>query len=293
MTAPQWLDPLSPEGMREVTAKVLTGTNYRVFYESETRRSLIQVYRELAELAHKHPHNDDDWRASIQSYVREGTPEDKRQRYWLMGIAKKTAVNLNIRVADYPTVFEQMLEDIETAVGDGGLLDQRDMALLLWSGAATLTIRGSKKAKIGKSLENSIARSALTIIGLDEGAGDFRRNIVADEEVERETDAEIRTQRGFVRMEVGLIGIGNSEVISDKVGRMDRNGIILMDILPVKSTAHQTAENRGVKLIQLRNNHPIEELRLHLLSLNVGVQQTAISLEEVETRVRDLPLEIV
>ena len=91
-------------------------------------------------------------------------------------------------------------------------------------------------------------------------------------------------------MEVGLIGRGNSEVISDKVGRMERNGVILMDILPANSTAYRTAENRGVKLIQLRNNHPVEELRQHLAYLEVNVQEDSISIEEVEKRVLSMPL---
>ncbi len=97
--------------------------------------------------------------------------------------------------------------------------------------------------------------------------------------------------RGFVRLEVGLIGKGNSEVISDKVGRMERNGIILMDILPKESTAYQTAANSGVKLIQLRNNHPVEELRQHLASIKVNfVQSQPITLNDVEERIMEMPL---
>lgn len=164
------------------------------------------------------------------------------------------------------------------------------MALLLWCGTATLTIRGSHKSRIGKSLERSIARAVLTGIDLNEGDGDFRLNVGADAEVDRETDAEIRTARGFVRMEVGLIGEGNPEVIGDKVGRMDRNGIILMDKIPARSTAYRTAEHRGVRLIQLRNNHPVEEVRQHLAGLGVPVRQKPIAKDQVEKRVLKMPL---
>ena len=106
------------------------------------------------------------------------------------------------------------------------------------------------------------------------------------------TDAEVRTPRGFVRLEVGLIGPGNSEVIGDKVGRMDRNGMILMDMIPAKSSAYHTAEIRGVRLIQLRNNHAVEEVRQHLVSLGVPVQPEPVMLDQIETRVLGLPLEI-
>ena len=140
-------------------------------------------------------------------------------------------------------------------------------------------------------LEKSLARAVLTVIGLIEAEGQFRLNIGADEEVSRQTDAEIQTPRGFMRMELGLIGRGNPEVIGDKVGRMDRNDVILFDTLSATSTMWATAEQRGVKLIQLRNNNPVEELRLHLANLNVLVQPESISPEEVERRVMEMPLE--
>ena len=284
---PQWMDPFSPEGTREATGKILTGMNYRLFYEGMTRRRLIGAYQELAEIARRHPHDDQQWRQHVHDLVKIGIPEHKGLRYWLIGLAHKTATNLGIPADEYPSVFDQMLKDIKNSNG----LQEREMSLLLWCGAATLTIRGSQKSKIGKSLERSIARAALTVIGLQEEHGDFRLNVGADEEVERETDAEVRTPRGYVRMEVGLIGKGNSEVISDKVGRMNRNGVILMDILPTDSTAYQTAKNNGVRLIQMRNNHPVEELRKHLFNLNVGnVHSAPISTEYVEQTILQMPL---
>lgn len=160
---------------------------------------------------------------------------------------------------------------------------------MLWAGAATLTVRGSQKSKVGKRLEKSIARAAITVIGLSEDKGDFRLNIAADDEVARETDAEIRTPRGFLRMEVGLISRGNTEIISDKVGRMDRKSVILIDFIPARSTAYETAKQRGVKLIPLRNNHPIEVLRIHLSSLNVPVNDWDMTTKEVEAKVLAMP----
>ena len=291
MTAesPQWEDPFSPEGKREATSKILTGMNYRLFYEGVTRRKLISTYKELAVLARQHPHDDDEWKENIRAMLREGTPEEKNLRYWLIGLARKTATNLELKVANYPTVFDQMIDDIEKYPSD---IKTRDTALLLWSGAATLTIRGSQKAKIGIALEKSLTRAALTIIGLNEEDGQFRLNIEADEEVARQTDAEIRTVRGFMRMEVGLIGEGNPEVIGDKVGRMDRNGVIMFDALRANSTMWDTAVQRGVKLIQMRNNQPVEELRQHLHSLRVPVQAESISSDEVEKRVMEMPLQV-
>ena len=290
MTAdkPQWEDPFSPEGIRGVTSKILTGTNFRLFYEGVTRRKLIKTYRELAELARQHPHDDDEWKENIRVMLREGTPEERNLRHWLVGLTKKTADNNGVKTEDYPSFFDEIIADIEDYPSD---IKTRDTALLLWAGAATLTIRGSQKAKIGMALEKSLARAALAIIGLSEEEGEFRLDIGADEEVSRQTDAEIQTSRGFMRMEIGLISKRNSEVIGDKVGRLERNDVVLFDTLSAKSAMWTTAEQRGVKLIQLRNNNPAEELRLHLANLNVPVQAEPISPDEVEKRVMEMPLQ--
>ena len=285
---PQWEDPFSPEGKREATSKILTGMNYRLFYEGVTRRKLIGTYKQLTELANQHSENEEEWKESIRELLREKGKGKQEQdlRRWLIGLTKKTADNLGVKAGDYLFVFEQMLADVQRCPSD---IKTRDAALLLWAGAATLTIRGSQKSKVGKALEKSIARAALTIIGLREAEGQFRLNIEADEEVTRETDAEIQTPRGYVRMEVGLIGRGNPEVIGDKVGRMDRNGVILFDTLPANSAMWNAAVQRGVRLIQLRNNHPVEELRQHLVALHVPVQSETLSVDEVEQRVMEMP----
>lgn len=179
------------------------------------------------------------------------------------------------------------MADIEADAGN-----PREMALLLWCGAATLTLRGSQKSRIGKSLERVIARAALACVGLSEGFGDFRLNVAADEEVERETDAEARTPRGSIRLEVALIAKGNPEVIGDKVGRLTRHDVILMDQIPSHSMAYSTARNRGVLLVQIRKNNPAEELRRHLAGLHVArVRQQPIGLPEVEQHVFAMPLE--
>ena len=285
--APKWSDPFSPEGTREATSKILTGKNYRLFYEEATRQKIISTCQELAELAKKHPDNNEAWQKHIHEILAKKSSEERQLQSWLIGLTKKTAENLGVKIDDYPAMFDDLVADLKAKHGP----EFRDIALLLWSGSATLTIRGSQKSKIGKSLERSLAAAALTTIGLEQDRGDFRLNVSADEEVARETDAEVKTPRGFVRMEVGLIGKGNSEVISDKVGRMNRNGVILMDTLPPKSTAYETAKQNGVKLIQIRNGHPVEELRLHLASLKViNVQQDPIKLEEVEQRILKMPL---
>ena len=285
MTTPHWADPFSPEGLREAVARVLTGTNYRLFFEGVTRTKLIDAYRRLVVLSRLYADDDERWRTYITELLAD--PAEGGLRRWLLGLTNKTAENLGVRVPDYPELFSQLMVDLEQWPPE---LEPRETALLLWCGAATLTIRGSQKARIGKALERSVARAALAVIGLQQGEH-FWLDIGADQEVARQTDAEVATPRGRMRMEVGLIGVGNPEVIGDKVGRMDRNGVILFDVLPARSTMWQTAEQKGVKLIQMRNNHPVEELRVHLATLGVSVQSQPITVEEVQQRTLAMDLD--
>ena len=87
---PAW-DPFTPKGVREATSKVLTGRNYRLFFEDATRRTLIEAYRELATLARSHPSDNDAWRQHVRALVSEGDLADRRMRQWLIGLTKKTA----------------------------------------------------------------------------------------------------------------------------------------------------------------------------------------------------------
>ena len=100
MSGAQWVDPFSPAGLRAAVSKILTGTNYRLFYEGVTRRKLIATYRELAKIARKYPEDDDAWKAWIKKAVRDRNSNDLR--YWLIGLAKKTAVNIGLRAEGLP-----------------------------------------------------------------------------------------------------------------------------------------------------------------------------------------------
>ncbi len=88
---PQWVDPFSPIGLREATSKILTGTNYRLFYEDETRQKIIETYKELAQLARLHSNNDEKWKSAIREMVKSGSTEDTRLRQWLIGLTKKNS----------------------------------------------------------------------------------------------------------------------------------------------------------------------------------------------------------
>ena len=81
-----------------------------------------------------------------------------------------------------------------------------------------------------------------------------------DTEVSREIDVEIASRRGRIRVEMGLIERGNQEVIEDKVSRVGAGGMVIFDQIGPRSNAPQTARDRQVCFIQIRNNQPLTEM---------------------------------
>ncbi len=185
---------------------------------------------------------------------------------WLLGLTDKTAKNLDIQKEDFPDFLRETIaycNELFQNIGDQHTIVQDDIWLLLMGGSATLNIRGSQKSKIGKAIEKVFLKASLSLLGFD-FEENFWLNIAGDIEVDRETDAEIQTRRGRIRIEVGLISEGNPEVIRDKIGRVGDRGVILFDKVGTHSTIYETARLRNVKLIQIRHNQPLIELRRHL-----------------------------
>lgn len=104
-----WNDPFSPSGQREATAKILTGMNYRLFFEGVTRRRLIEIYKDLTKISKSYPKDDDTWRAELRKAM-DG--KNKNLRYWLIGLTKKTADNLGYRAEDLPDAFNEIMDEL-------------------------------------------------------------------------------------------------------------------------------------------------------------------------------------
>ncbi len=252
---PNVYDLSSVAGVRQIVAALFQGYNYRLYTEGQTRNQLLDAYRQLSAIRQRLPGNADydQWLAAVRAEL-DGAGNDLA--WWLLGLTNKTAQNLGVRREDRPSYLEEIAQHVKEATDD---ISFDDAMLMIWAGAATLTIRGSRKSSAGKTLEGAFLRAGLTILGLEEGV-DFWRNMQRDSEVPREIDVEISSRRGRIRVEMGLIERGNQEVIEDKIERVGSGGIVIFDQIGPRSNARQTAENRQVCFIQIRNNRPLTEL---------------------------------
>ena len=275
----------SVEEVRKIVLTILLGKNYRALTESATSLEISCYINWVLSICHKSKLiYGEKWLEKLQELCTntKHSQETKWLRVWLMGLALKTTSNLGLKIDDYSDYLSRVKLSSDTLINkqadatriqlytDGltpTLLSTGDSVWLLQvAGAAVLTIRGSKKSAVGKLLEKAIARACLTALGLKEGR-DFKLNLAADKEVERETDAEITTRRGKVRVDVALISTGNQEVSEDKLSRVGKNGIVLVDKLGSKSKVPGNAEKNGVHLTIIQNHLPLSDLYNYLANL--------------------------
>ena len=255
MTTPNLYDLNSAEGVRQVVAALCQGYNYRLYTEGQTRTELLDAYGRLAAARRRLPANasHSEWMTAMRAELGAGSND---LAWWLLGLTNKTANNLGIRSSERPVYLEEIARHLREIVANSPDLSFEDAMLMLWAGAATLTVRGSRKSSAGKRLERAFLRAGLITLGLEEDV-DFWLNMQRDVEVSREIDVEIASRRGRIRVEMGLIERGNQEVIEDKINRVGTGGMVIFDQIGPRSNARQTAENNQVCFIQIRNNRPL------------------------------------
>ena len=265
MTTPRLYDLSSAEGIREIVAALCLGYNYRLYTEGETRNQLLEAYRQLLTVLRRLP-EESEYAAWMEALRSEIDQTGGALEWWLLGLGKKTADNLGINKSNRLEFLEEVGKHLWAASEDPNGPSFKDAMLMLWAGAATLTIRGSRKSTAGKTLERAFLPTSLTILGLEEGA-DFWLNMERDAEVPREIDVEISSRRGRIRVEMGLIAQGNQEVIEDKIARVGTRGMVIFDRIGPQSNAYQTAANNQVAFIQIRNNRPLQAMYEYLAGL--------------------------
>ncbi|NUO78961.1 CfrBI family restriction endonuclease [candidate division KSB1 bacterium] len=283
-------EAFSAEAVRYAVLHLMTGGNYRDITERVVREKLHIYHSWLLQVVH-HARRafGKAWLKELLARLHEAQNKDKilsDMRVWLLGLTHKTVQNLAVSKKDTVEItafIDNMLSlcsevskrqrwsegaiTIDLRNNPAGSVEKLDLAESLWFlqmiGAASLTVRGSNKAVYGKRLERAFLRAGLELLGLKMNES-YWLNIERDEEVDREADGEVETKRGRVRIDIGLIGEGNQEVPEDKLNRVGRNGIVIVDRLGRQSAVLDTAQRLGVKLVQIRHNFPMSEIYEHL-----------------------------
>ena len=288
---PNLYDLDSSEGLREIVTALFLGYNYRLYTEGETRQQLIDAYRELNEfrrgLAGRT--GDEAWTESLRSALDQ---RSDNLAWWILGLTNKTAQNLGVTRAARLDYFDEIVAHVERVIEASSDLSLDDVLVMLWAGAATLTIRGARKSSVGKRLERAFLKAALTIFGLEEGTH-FWLGVQRDNEVGREVDAEVASRRGRIRIDMGLIERGNQEVIEDKINRVGPGGIVIFDRIGPRSNVWKSAADHRVHFIQIRNNRPLNELHEYLNGrMGTALVEPPSDAASIQKAVAELPNEV-
>ena len=314
----KWLDSkpeITEKTTKSLILALLVGKNFRqVFTEPLVKKRLFIYYSWIMRLIFTAKKEwNEDWIDKLIDYlIRESKSNDILQDmlYWTLGIGKKTAQNLELKVSNKNDIFEfverikqtcqETLEFDYNSIkplsfslnDDNASLDFNEMETL-WIlqivGANTLTTRGSVKAKYGKLIEKLFLKVALTILGFEENKN-FWLGISSDGLVDREVDGEVQTKRGRIRIDIGLIGEGNTEVSADKLSRVEKNGIVIIDKVGSKSKFWNLAKEFRVKLIQIRHTYPLNELYSYLIDkVDFELIEPPTDVKHLKKRIAKLP----
>ena len=284
-------DLFSTEATKRLVLNMLLGKNYRIVTEVATKEKLFKAYSWLVKVYRdsKLQHSG-DWRRNLFREIEAAADEEEKDlTLWLLGLTRKTAVNIGVRREHYPEYLTELITHYDQFLNVLSGEERDNVWLLLMAGAATLNIRGSQKSAIGKRLERVLVRTMLTLLGFVENET-FWVNVERDQEVAREVDVEVASKRGRIRIEIGLIESGNQEVVEDKIQRVGRNGVVIFDRVGARTRIYESAEALGVKLIQIRDHKPLTLLREHLNPLvNMPLNDVPESRDELEAMLDGLP----
>jgi len=275
------LAKLTDEPFKQAIKNVLVGKNVREFTESLSRARLtksyvetLQMYLALQEDGEALDDIVDRAVNTLQSRKKGLSPEKVSVVQWMLGLTDKLSQNLlrdsvgealTNYAKDYKETIKkhgQKLSDfsiqIEKKSGDQVQLNSTDLLHLFnMIGAQTLTIRGSEKSTHGKNFEKLILGSVFQYLG-------FRlqeKNTTASEPFfwlssetsdTRESDASVFYKKKGVRVDIGFIGRGNTEISLDKVARYTRQEeimgeqyrmetIVIVDRIGERSKIHEMA----------------------------------------------------
>lgn len=248
------VEKLGQEPFKEAVANVLEGKNIREFTETLTRARLVNSYVETLKFFLDLKRSSDSLEVQFQKAVRSlnakklYSKEQKNVIRWLLGLTDKLSQNLlrdsvgqelddfvklHLDVcsrADSPLErFKIEITDTNNINAEKISLNGSDFAILSsMIGAQTLTIRGSEKSLHGKNFEKLILGTVFSLLGFQLVAKNTSIQnkptfwLSSSDENERESDATLVFNGKGIRVDIGFIGRGNTEISLDKVSRYTR-----------------------------------------------------------------------
>lgn len=317
----QLVERLGQELVRNTVGAVLCGGNVRDLTEGLThKRILLSNISLLVAFLKAEKEFGKNLHLAIAEELRDGKLKSEQKVFlqWLMGLTIKGVQN--ILRSDEKHV-EKYLIELEKSFSAAAKQSQNEFGSLsaeitlnksnytlnwlsilhLFSalGTQTLAIRGSEKSLYGKLFEKLILGSLLSILGFEliDPKKSTKSNKVfwlSQRETKRESDATVLFKPGKgVRIDIGFIGPGNTEISLDKVSRFERemdfgrklhfmSTIVLVDRIGEGSRITELAKKIDGVIIQMSMNFWVKEICL-ILKATIGFEHKLLKLSNEES----------
>ncbi len=309
-TGTDLIETIGIDVIRGVVLDVLTGRNIRSSTESLTRRRIATLNLALVDLFFKGIARDPNFIENLPYVAAKifSSSNDKAEEWlanWMLGLTGKGVQNIlrddRSLIPDYRDVYiktcRETVERIRSISGDlaGALkLDTGVQIEVNWLfisyllnavGSETLTIRGSEKSLYGKFFEKLVLGSLLYILDFQYVPSGNLENLEkvfwlsSNADRARESDATILYEPGRgVRIDIGFIGRGNTEISLDKVSRYRREiemgsrhwymgTIIIVDRVGPRSRIREHAQAIDGTIVQMSGGYWPKRIALTLNSL--------------------------
>ncbi len=306
----QLIEKLTEVPFKNAITNVLLGNNIREFTESLTRIRLLKSYASLLYFYFNALKDDPDiTKLANKTRTTLSNNNLSKNEYcvvqWLGGLTGKLSQNLlrdstDSELDEYiqqltsnmKLVADESTKNIGTLTGALQLkLEKEEVSLdINWMtllslfntmGAQTLTIRGSEKSLHGKNFEKLILGSVFQLLGLKlVKMGEVHKDrpcfwLSSQDTGEREADATLVSGVNGIRVDIGFIGRGNTEISLDKVSRyikeMEINGIkynmdtiIIVDNIGDRSRIDEMAKKINGVILRMSDENWVITLAEHL-----------------------------
>lgn len=319
------VEKLTETPFMNATLDVLCGRNLRNFTESLTRRRLWKAYLEAFEnyisIRKDYPSSEEIINKALLSQ-KSNNPKKyskghKNVLNWFLGITGKSTQNVlrDDKGSELDDHAQNLIHDIKknsegidhklTVLSKNQNSLELDIDDLLYFlniiGSLTLTIRGSEKSLHGKTFEMLILGTIFQILGFKL----IKKNDVSHDEYcfwlsskkgGRESDATLIYKARGVRIDIGFIGRGNTEITLDKVSRYTRkleiggnkfemDTIILVDSIGDRSNVDELAKKIKGKILRMSDSRWVlsmsDELKKVFESDEIGLPNNLRETREV------------
>jgi len=288
------LQTLGLSALREVVGGVLIGKNVRQATEMLTRRRLSLISGYLLEMFKNFEgqgiSETELYDLVLNEYFDKKTSKDaKIVLRWILGLTTKQIQNvMRSSEQEVHTYANDLIKNHFSLIGadyvdwkvnnivlsDRQREDLANLMLFTTIGAQSLAIRGSEKSLYGKFFEKMILGSVLSVLGFSFSEKPTIRSghFWLSSTDKRESDATVLWKSGkAVRLDIGFIGVGNSEITLDKVSRFSKNieisgkqfhvtTVVIVDRVGPGSSVFKQAKDIEGHIIQMSESSWVQKL---------------------------------